>query len=53
MLEDRISRLRSLIAKRDEIDAELALLLGVQPKKPRGRPPKSYTSSLLSIDESK
>jgi hypothetical protein len=40
MLEDRISKLKTLIAKRDEIDAELALLLGVQPKKPRGRPPK-------------
>ena len=40
MLEDRISKVKSLIARREAIDAELALLLGVQPKKPRGRPPK-------------
>ncbi len=40
MLEDRISKVKSLIARREAIDTELASLLGVQPKKPRGRPPK-------------
>lgn len=40
MLDDRISKVKSLIAQREAIDAELASLLGVQPKKPRGRPPK-------------
>ena len=40
MLDDRISKVKSLIARREAIDAELASLLGIQPKKPRGRPPK-------------
>ena len=40
MLEDRITRTKALLAKRDEIDAELAQLLGVEPRKPRGRPRK-------------
>lgn len=40
MLEDRTSKLKSLMARREAIDAELASLLGVQPTKPRGRPPK-------------
>lgn len=40
MLDERIARVKTLIAKRDEIDAELAQLLGVEPKKPRGRPAK-------------
>jgi hypothetical protein len=37
MLDEKITRVRELAAKRDEIDAELALLLGVLPRKPRAR----------------
>jgi hypothetical protein len=37
MLDEKIARVRELLAKRDEIDAELALLLGVLPRKPRPR----------------
>jgi len=37
LLEDRIARLKQLIAKRDQIDAELAQFLGVEAKKPRSR----------------
>ncbi|MGO8866410.1 MAG: hypothetical protein ACLQME_07920 [Alphaproteobacteria bacterium] len=40
MLDERIARVKTLIAKREEIDAELAQLLGIEPKKPRGRPAK-------------
>ena len=39
LLEDKIARLKELLAKREEIDAELALLLGMEPRKPR-RPRK-------------
>lgn len=41
MLEDRIQRVKGLIAKREEIDAELSQLLGVADKPRRGRPPKA------------
>ncbi len=41
MLDDKLTRLKVLIAKRDEIDSELSQLLGIEPKKPRGRTPKT------------
>ncbi len=39
MLDDRITRVKTLIAQRDAIDTELSELLGVTPKVKRGRPP--------------
>jgi hypothetical protein len=38
VLEDRINRVAVLLAKREEINNELAQLLGVEPKAKRGRP---------------
>ena len=39
-MEDKLNRMRKLIAQRDEIDTELRDLLGESEKKRRGRPPK-------------
>ena len=41
MLDEKLVRLKALIAKRDEIDLELSQLLGIEPKKPRGRTPRT------------
>ena len=42
MLEDKITTLRALIQRRDEIDKELAALTGESPEAPkRGRPRKN------------
>ena len=35
MLDDRIARVKDLIAKREEIDAELSEMLGVEQKQQR------------------
>jgi hypothetical protein len=40
MLDDRINQVKALILKREEIDTELAQLLGVEPRAKRGRPRK-------------
>jgi hypothetical protein len=40
MLDDKLARVKKLIAKREEIDAELSQLLGLTEKTRRGRQPK-------------
>lgn len=41
MLDQKLARVKSLMEKRDEIDAELSQLLGIEPPKRRGRKPKA------------
>jgi hypothetical protein len=40
MLDDKLARVKNLIAKREEIDAELSQLLGITEKTRRGRQPR-------------
>jgi hypothetical protein len=40
MLEDRISKVKSLLEERDRIDRELAVLFGLAEQPKRGRPKK-------------
>jgi hypothetical protein len=40
MLDDKLARVKKLISKREEIDAELSQLLGISEKTKRGRQPK-------------
>jgi hypothetical protein len=40
MLDDKLARVKKLIAKREEIDAELSQLLGITEKTRRGRESK-------------
>ena len=40
MLDDKLARIKKLIAKREEVDAELSQLLGITEKTRRGRQPK-------------
>lgn len=51
MLDDKLARVKTLIAKREEIDAELAEMFGVEPRKPRGRRPKSEQATLQDGDK--
>jgi hypothetical protein len=44
VLDEKIARVKELIEKRETIDAELAQLLGIEAKKPRGRPRKEEQS---------
>ena len=44
-LDERISRTKELIAKREDIDAELSQLLGITPKPKRGRPIRQDASA--------
>ena len=41
MLDDKLARVKKLIARREEIDAELSQLLGLTEKTKRGRQPKN------------
>ncbi len=45
MLDDKLARIKRLIVKREEIDAELSQLLGITEKPRRGRPPKDAESN--------
>jgi hypothetical protein len=40
MLDDKLARVKKLITKREEIDAELSELLGITEKTRRSRQPK-------------
>jgi hypothetical protein len=40
MIEEKIARVKTLIQKREEIDAELATLFGMTEQAKRGRPRK-------------
>jgi hypothetical protein len=40
MLDDKLARVKKLIAKREEIDAALSQLLGLTEKTRRGRQPR-------------
>jgi hypothetical protein len=40
MIEEKIARVKTLIQKREEIDAELASLFGMAEQSKRGRPRK-------------
>jgi hypothetical protein len=40
MLEDRISKVKSLLEERDRLDRELAVLFGLADQPKRGRPKK-------------
>ena len=46
MLDDKIARVKKLIEKREEIDAELSQLLGLAEKPRRGRPPKDDATTV-------
>jgi hypothetical protein len=43
VIDDKIARVKALILKREEIDAELSALFGITPAK-RGRPRKDDTA---------
>jgi hypothetical protein len=45
MLDDKLARIKKLIARREEIDTELSELLGISEKTRRGRQPKNGQST--------
>jgi hypothetical protein len=45
MLDDKLARIKKLIAKREEVDAELSELLGITEKTRRGKHPKEQPSN--------
>jgi hypothetical protein len=44
VLDDKLARIKKLIAKREQIDAELSVLLGITEKTRRGRQSKEDES---------
>jgi hypothetical protein len=42
LLDDKLARIKKLIAKREQIDAELSGLLGITEKSRRGRQTKEH-----------
>jgi hypothetical protein len=39
-VDDKLTRIKQLVRTMDDAESELNALLGMEPKKPRGRPPK-------------